>query len=177
MLNYDNKCKAIIIESDIRGNETNKLLSIKNQFNSEDVLYIPSQNRRFLVSKDSIEAIEMALKLSNKFSIKKFVENNLDIKDPFAYERIDLNCEINCGYMQVMNILYSIYNHPSNELVLMIDHFEQGLHVLVLRNLLNTLINIKKIKKIFITTSCDLILNFSKNEIEIHVIHVNQCIN
>lgn len=113
----------------------------KNKFNN-DIIYIPRYDRKILITKDQMLQIDIIFKLEYGKSLREFIEYSLDLFDPFSYEKIEKGMYINCGYMQIFNIVYSyVFYKPK---IFIIDKFEQSLHPLVAYGLLQIIYDLSK---------------------------------
>ena len=117
--------------------------------NGKDVLYFPI-DRRISISKDEMEAIDIMRKLTMGKTFREEIECCFDIFDPFKWESWENGGEITCGYDQLMNLMFRVYiDKPS---ILIIDHIEQNLHILVANYLIEVFNSNPLISQIIFTT-------------------------
>jgi predicted ATP-dependent endonuclease of OLD family len=156
--------RLIVIPGDIYASETKYLEQTKQNYNPKDVLYIPRYNRTFLVHKEQMEACTVMKRLMGKHSIKEIIEHNFDMKDEFSYNECDFGKLIDCGYLNLLSLIYAIEFHESQELIVMIDLIELHLHELIRERIIKFLLYFTKIKKLYVTTySATIIKTYSMN--------------
>ena len=148
---------SIIIGKNCSG-KTVILNLYKNYFEEKNfnVIYFPTY-RTLQVSKEEIQAFDVLRKLSNKPTIIEYLNEACDMKDDFALDNYIPGNTITCGYLQMINFLYTISyaiqkNKNNKPFILLIDNFELNLHVLMRYKFLNDLLSWVNIDKIIVTT-------------------------
>jgi predicted ATP-dependent endonuclease of OLD family len=148
--------KTIIINGFNFSGKTRLLEAIRDDYisNGENVLYFET-NRRLSISKDDMDSICVYQKLTLGFDILDGIQQSFDMSDPFILEEMKVGDLIHCGYMQLVNLFFSLerfHQKDKRKIILIIDNFELNLHPLVQRHLIKILNDYKIIKKIILST-------------------------
>jgi predicted ATP-dependent endonuclease of OLD family len=150
------KSKTIIINGFNFSGKTRLLEAMRDDYisNGENVLYFET-NRRLSISKDDMDSICVYQKLTLGFDILDGIQQSFDMSDPFILEEMKVGDLIHCGYMQLVNLFFSLerfHQKDKRKIILIIDNFELNLHPLVQRHLIKILNDYKIIKKIILST-------------------------
>ena len=107
---YDFKIKIpddkLVIIADYNDSFKTKLLNyLYDYFNDENVFYF-KENRKMQISKTQIENYNLLSKCNGN-NILKIIEYCYDMSDPFEFEKIQIGYPITCGYLQILNFIFS----------------------------------------------------------------------
>lgn len=122
--------------------------------NIKDMLYFPFDRKITIDKEDLIRPYDVMRQLEGKSPLIKVIEQAYDLNDPFRYQEWEKGNRIISGYEQVMNLIFSILKYSNSNTTIVIDHFEQKLHELLARKLLNDLLGgeLFVFKQLIITT-------------------------
>ena len=152
------------------GSGKTQILNLLNEYftkERENILFFP-YNRILTIKDEQLLSVYTMLKVIG--------ENDLFSKYGLKYELVDnLNAyyeyPIFSGFFQLINFVCNIMLGPDNQIVL-IDEIENNLSITIQRNLIKDLIEIKKIKKLIVTTHSPSILS----DLWIYAVNANDCV-
>lgn len=103
----------------------------KELLKNNNVLFF-GEDRRMNISSEEMDAIDVAMSLERKKTFRHYLETSLRIYDPFLHD-FKKGDNISCGYLQLLNFLYSIYKYLEGKTscVLIVDDISRSLHPLL----------------------------------------------
>ncbi len=120
--------------------------------NNNNILYFKDDDKS-LVSKEMIDMYCLLSDLNNT-GIKNTLESieyAYDMVDRFALEELQVGSLIRCGYIQLLNYIFSINLNDHKDLIVIIENFGSHFHSLVKRKFLHDLNSCGKIKQVVFT--------------------------
>lgn len=133
------------------------------QTRGEKVIHFPLK-KRFNYSLEEVESLLVAFKLEKNKDLLEIISRSFDLKfHQWDLDEISKGDVIRSGSLRILNYLLTCYC-ASKESIIIIDKYEDGLHPMLLKPLLRSIISIAQPKYLFAFHYTDeLGYNYGKN--------------
>lgn len=99
--------------------------------NENNILYFP-RNRNIMIGKDDLLSPQDYIdKINGELTVLEKLQKYYDIEDIYLYNEWEYGGRIDCGAKQIINFIFTIKKYSNKDTTIVIDHFEQNLHVLL----------------------------------------------